>query len=224
MAGLRLRDIDAINFDLMYGLPGQTLADLDETLDETIRLAPSRISLFGYAHLPNMIPRQRQIDASDLPDHELRFEQARRGYERLTDAGYVPVGFDHFALPGDALAAAAKQGRVNRNFQGFTEDDATVLVGFGASAISRFPDLIVQNEKKAGAYRDIIGEGRLASARGVRLSEDEQRRAHHIRELLCLGKTKLDSDEHLAVRETLADYERRGIIGWDKSELVIRAR
>lgn len=224
VAGLRLRDIDAINFDLMYGLPGQTLADLDETLDETIRLAPSRISLFGYAHLPNMIPRQRQIDASDLPDHELRFEQARRGYERLTDAGYVPVGFDHFALPGDALAAAAKQGRVNRNFQGFTEDDATVLVGFGASAISRFPDLIVQNEKKAGAYRDIIGEGRLASARGVRLSEDEQRRAHHIRELLCLGKTKLDSDEHLAVRETLADYERRGIIGWDKSELVIRAR
>ncbi len=224
VTALRLRDINAINFDLMYGLPRQSMDDLDATLTETIRLAPSRVALFGYAHLPDMIPRQRRIDTTGLPDARLRFEQAELGYNRMTKAGYVPIGFDHFALPGDALAAAAKKGRVNRNFQGFTEDDAPVLVGFGASAISRFPDLIVQNEKKAGPYRDIIGEGKVAASRGVRLSQDEQRRALHIRELLCLGRTQLDSAEHLAVRETLADYERRGVIGWDKTDLVIRAR
>lgn len=221
VAGLRLRDIDAINFDLMYGLPGQTLADLNETLDETIRLAPSRIALFGYAHLPNMIPRQRRIDAKDLPDARLRFEQAERGFERLTQAGYVPVGFDHFALPGDSLAVAAAEGSVNRNFQGFTDDDAAVLIGFGASAISRFPDLIVQNEKRAGHYRDVIAEDRLAAVRGVYSGSEQQRRAGHIRDLLCRGRTLLDAGDQMIVREALGEYERRGLIEWDEADLVI---
>lgn len=221
VTSLRLRGIDAINFDLMYGLPGQTLADLDATLDETIRLAPSRIALFGYAHLPDMIPRQRRIDATDLPDMKLRFDQAELGYRRLTEAGYVPVGFDHFALPSDPLAIAASEGRVNRNFQGFTEDDAPVLIGFGASAISRFPDLIVQNEKKAGHYRDRVAEGGLASVRGVQLGEDQRRRACHIRDILCAGSTRLNADEYAAAREVLADYDRRGLIEWTHAEMII---
>ena len=222
VASLRLRDIDAINFDLMYGLPGQTLEDLSTTLDETIRLAPSRIALFGYAHLPRMIPRQRRIDATGLPDQRLRFEQAELGYRRLTDAGYIPVGFDHFARPGDPLAAAACEGRVGRNFQGFTEDDAPVLVGFGASAISRFPDLIVQNEKRAGPYRDMIGEGRLTTARGVRVDGAQQERARHIRDLLCSGRTHVGPEGVAAVRAAMTDYERRNIVGWDAEDLVIR--
>ena len=221
VAGLRLRDIDAINFDLMYGLPGQTLADLNETLDETIRLAPSRIALFGYAHLPNMIPRQRRIDAKDLPGARLRFEQAERGFERLTQAGYVPVGSDHFALPGDSLAVAAAEGSVNRNFQGFTDDDAAVLIGFGASAISRFPDLIVQNEKRAGHYRDVIAEDRLAAVRGVYSGSEQQRRAGHIRDLLCRGRTLLNAGDQMIVRGALGEYERRGLIEWDEADLVI---
>jgi oxygen-independent coproporphyrinogen-3 oxidase len=221
VAGLRLRDIDAINFDLMYGLPGQTLADLDGTLDETVRLAPSRISLFGYAHLPNMIPRQRQIDASNLPDQELRFEQARRGYERLTDAGYVSVGFDHFALPSDPLADAMRDGRVSRNFQGFTEDDSPVLIGIGASAISLFPDLIVQNEKRAGPYRDLVSEGRLATVRGVKVDEVQQMRGKSIRDLLCRGRTSIAMKAREHVRDILADYEYRGVIEWDAGDLVI---
>ena len=98
MASLRLRGIDAINFDLMYGLPGQSLADLDATLDETIRLAPSRVALFGYAHLPAMIPRQRRIDASNLPDHKLRFEQAELGFNRLTARGLSPYRFRSFRV------------------------------------------------------------------------------------------------------------------------------
>ena len=221
VASLRLRGIDAINFDLMYGLPGQALADLEATLDETIRLAPSRIALFGYAHLPDMIPRQRRIDASDLPGMKRRFEQADLGYRRLTEAGYVPVGFDHFALPRDPLAIAADEGRVNRNFQGFTEDDAPVLIGLGASAVSLFPDLIVQNEKKAGHYRDIVMEGRVASVRGVRRNADQQRRARHISDLLCNHRAHLDASERAAAQGVLIEYEKRGLIEWEGTDLVI---
>ena len=222
VAALRLRGIEAINFDLMYGLPGQSLRDLDDTLDEAIRLAPSRVALFGYAHLPAMIPRQRRIDASRLPDHELRFEQAERGYERLTAAGYVPIGFDHFALPDDPLAAAARAGRVGRNFQGFTEDDAPVLLGFGASAISQFPHLIVQNEKRPGAYRDRIGEGRLAADRGVPVDAGQRERGRRIRDLLCRGRTDIEGSRVGAVRRAMSDFERRGVIAWEGPQVVIR--
>ncbi len=222
VAALRLRDIDAINFDLMYGLPGQSLGDLDATLEETIRLAPSRIALFGYAHLPDMIPRQRRIDATGLPDQRLRFDQAELGYRRLTDAGYIPVGFDHFARPDDPLADAAKARRVSRNFQGFTDDDAPVLLGFGASAISRFPDLIVQNEKRAGPYRDMIGEGRLSAVRGVSIDGAQQMRGRNIRDLLCQGRTRVGTEGRVRIRSGLAEYERLGLIQWEEDDLVIR--
>ena len=115
-----------------------------------IELRPSRVSLFGYAHMPDLIPRQRQIDGDNLPDPELRFEQSELGYQRLTEAGYVAIGFDHFALPADSLAIAATEGRVHRNFQGFTDDPNEFLLGFGASAISSLPGLLVQNEKMSG--------------------------------------------------------------------------
>lgn len=222
VAALRLRDIDAINFDLMYGLPGQSLADLDATLDDTIRLEPSRIALFGYAHLPDIIPRQRRIDASGLPDLRLRFEQAAQGYRRLTDAGYIPVGFDHFAQPDDPLAIAASEQRVSRNFQGFTDDDAPVLLGFGASAISRFPNLIAQNEKRAGLFRDLVSTGRLATARGVSIDDAQRARGNNIRDLLCNGRTHIGRACREQVRDILADYERRGVIEWDADDLLIR--
>ncbi len=222
VASLRLRGIEAINFDLMYGLPGQSLADLDETLDETIRLAPSRIALFGYAHLPAMIPRQRRIDASNLPDLRLRFEQAAVGFDRLTAAGYVPIGFDHFALPTDTLAIAAGEGRVNRNFQGFTDDDTDVLIGFGASAISKFPDLIVQNEKRAGHYRDLVGEGRLAAVRGVPIDADERARGDIIRDLLCSGRARVGAPMYRAARDATGAFEHRGLVKWEGGLLVIQ--
>ncbi|WP_338425971.1 oxygen-independent coproporphyrinogen III oxidase [Sphingopyxis kveilinensis] len=221
VASLRLRGIDAINFDLMYGLPGQSLADLETTLDETMRLAPSRVALFGYAHLPAMIPRQRRIDARDLPDHKLRFEQAALGFERLTRAGYIPVGFDHFALPDDPLAIAAKQGQVNRNFQGFTDDNAPILLGFGASAISKFPDLIVQNEKRAGPYRDLIGGGRLAAARGAIIDANECERGAIIRDLLCSGRARIGAAMKAAAQSATAKFEDRGLIRWEDEHLVI---
>lgn len=221
MMSLRMRGIDAINFDLMYGLPGQHLDDLDATLAQTIRLAPSRIALFGYAHLPDMIPRQRRIDASDLPDDRERFAQAAFGHARLTAAGYVPIGFDHFALPGDPLATAAREGRVNRNFQGFTHDDASALLGFGASAISMLPGLIVQNEKRAGAYRALVSAGRPAATRGVEPGADDAARSAIISAILCRGTVALDSDMLPAARAALTTFERRGLLSWEEATLVL---
>lgn len=194
MAALRARGITAVNFDLMYGLPFQTIEKLDATLDEVIRMRPSRIALFGYAHVPQMFPRQRRIDVSALPNAEQRFAQAAHGYDRLMADGYVPIGFDHFALPGDPLAMAASKGQVRRNFQGFTEDQSDVLIGLGASAISLFPGAIIQNEKNPGTYRDCISDGRLAGARGVRLALEDQRRGVLIEQLLCQLKARVDSD------------------------------
>ncbi len=224
VASLRLRGIEAINFDLMYGLPGQSLADLDATLHETIRLAPSRVALFGYAHLPTAIPRQRRIDARNLPDDRLRFEQAELGHKRLTQAGYRAIGFDHFALPDDPLAVAAREGRVSRNFQGFTEDDTEILLGFGASAISRFPDLIVQNEKHAGPYRDLVGEGYLATTRGIIVDDDDRERGRIIRDLLCRGRASLDRRWADAARSTIAMFADRGLACWDGDALVLTER
>jgi oxygen-independent coproporphyrinogen-3 oxidase len=182
---LRANGVDSINFDLMYGLPGQDRAVLEATLDETIRLAPERVALFGYAHVPHLLPRQRRIQADNLPGQEERFAMAQLGHERLVAAGYEAIGFDHFALPHDAIAHAQRDGRLHRNFQGFTEDAAQVLIGLGATAISQFPGLLVQNEKNSGRYRMRALSGLLTGARGIRRDPEDRRRGLIIEDLLC---------------------------------------
>lgn len=221
MVALRNCGVDQVNFDLMFGLPQQSLQDLDETLDATIRLAPSRIALFGYAHLPALLPRQRRIDGGSLPDHELRFLQAHRGYQRLREAGYMAVGFDHFAMPDDPLAEAARQGRVRRSFQGFTDDDAAVMIGLGSSAISQFPDLIVQNEKRSGVYRDAMMAGGGDMVRGVRVDGDERARGAIIRDLLCRGEAQIGPRYLYEARNALVEYEALGLLRWKRDLLVI---
>lgn len=202
----------SVGFDLMYGLPGQSEADLVDTLETTIRLAPSRIALFGYAHMPRLLPRQRRIAQADLPDLAQRFAMAGLGHGMLTAAGYQAIGFDHFALPGDMLARAAASGRLRRNFQGFTEDDADVLIGMGASAISQFPDLIVQNDKNVGAYRSHLAEDRLPAVRGVVRSDDDRQRAALIERLLCDGKAPCPA---LPERDRLAPFVAMGLVRLD---------
>lgn len=185
-------------FDLMYGLPGQSMDDLAATLEASIRLKPARIALFGYAHMPQILPRQRRIDAAELPSLATRFDMAAQGHAMLAEAGYVAIGFDHFALSSDGLALAAEQGSLRRNFQGFTDDPAQVLIGLGASAISQFPDLIVQNEKQAGPWRTMVEQGQLTATRGVRLTAEDQRRGRIIEDLLCTGEADLHGTEPLA--------------------------
>jgi oxygen-independent coproporphyrinogen-3 oxidase len=190
---LRAAGVRSLNYDLMYGLPGQTREDLAETLGLALDLGADRIALFGYAHVPHLIPRQRQIDASNLPDQAERFAMAELGHTFLTEAGYVPVGFDHFARPGDPLAQAALAGRLHRNFQGFTDDAAKVLIGLGASAISSFPRLLVQNEKNAGRYRMLLSQDRLPAGHGIARGADDRYRGAVIEALLCQGRSPVGS-------------------------------
>ena len=221
VSALRLRGIDSINFDLMYGLPKQSLQDLDETLVQAIRLRPSRISLFGYAHMPDMIARQRRINAENLPDAKLRFAQSALGYERLTQAGYVAIGFDHFALPTDTLAIAAEEGRVHRNFQGFTDDPNDVLLGFGASAISHLPGILLQNEKNVGRYRSMVSSNQVATVRGVGIDEETRKRGAIIESLLCQGQVHAGASRMLPQADILDIFEEKGLICRRDGKLVI---
>ena len=219
---LRNAGVKSINFDLMYGLPGQTLDDLDTTLTQALALAPERLAVFGYAHVPHLLPRQRQIDASALPDAAQRFRFAEHAQARLIAAGYQSIGFDHFALPSDEIAMAARAGRLRRNFQGFTEDPADVLIGLGASAISSFPGWLLQNEKNAGRYHLKIGNGAFATARGLRRTPLDQLRGQAIERILCAGSTNLDGLPDLAdIRARLAAFEERDLIGWTGSRLTL---
>ncbi|MBC2665642.1 oxygen-independent coproporphyrinogen III oxidase [Novosphingobium flavum] len=219
---LRGAGITSLNFDLMYGLPGQTDEDLADSLGRTARLGADRIALFGYAHVPHLIPRQKRIDASDLPGQEARFRMAWNGWEQLTQAGYQPVGFDHFARPGDALAQATVAGRLRRNFQGFTEDQAPVLLGLGASSISQFPDLLVQNEKNAGRYRMLLSQDRLTGTHGVHRSAEDQEIGTIIKSLLCRGSAEIGADRMFALVEVLTPFAARGLIETSDAVLTIR--
>jgi oxygen-independent coproporphyrinogen III oxidase len=208
---LRAAGVTSLNFDLMYGLPGQDVAMLLASLSQAMALGPERLAVFGYAHVPQLLPRQRRIDATALPDQYARFRQAAFAHHLLVQAGYQPVGFDHFAVPHDSLAAAARDGNLRRNFQGFTEDPAEVLIGLGASAISQFSGLIVQNEKSAGRYRMRALAGQLAIERGLRRSAEDRARGRIIERLLCHGEAD-GVARFPAVRPSLQPFENAGLV------------
>lgn len=208
---LRDNGVKSLNFDLMYGLPGQGVDELDRTLLATDSLRPERIALFGYAHVPHLIPRQRQIDGSVLPDSEQRFGQVELGHRLLVAGGYEPIGFDHYALLDDPLAVAAEQGKLKRNFQGFTDDQSDVLIGLGASAISQFPDLIVQNEKNAGRYKVRVSSGMLPADRGVVRTVEDQLRGRIIEQLLCNGMAEIHQIIDQELLDRLRPFLSRGL-------------
>lgn len=212
---LRDSGVTSLNFDLMYGLPGQSVDDLDRTLEQAIALSPDRLAVFGYAHVPQMLPRQRRIDASALPDGAMRFQMAERAHATLVAAGYQAIGFDHFARPGDPMARAAREGMLRRNFQGFTDDPAEVLIGMGASAISSFPGYLLQNEKNAGRYQLCIANGLLATTRGWRRSGLDRLRGRAIEALLCDGAVDLGAlPDRDTVRHRLAPFVEADLIRW----------
>jgi oxygen-independent coproporphyrinogen III oxidase len=189
--GLRHAGIRHLTFDLMYGLPGQTTDDLAETIEQAVGLHPDRIAMFGYAHMPAILPRQRAIDATALPDAELRFRQSELARTMLLERSYVAIGFDHYARPEDSLAAAAQDGALRRNFQGFTDERGTAVIGLGASAISQFDGLLVQNEKHEAAYRGALEQNRLPGCRGITRDNEKRMRGSAIERLLCDGKVDL---------------------------------
>jgi len=218
---LRSAGIRSLNFDLMYGLPGQTRADLADALHRARSFGADRIALFGYAHVPHLIPRQRRIDGTALPSQQERFAMAELGYRQLASTGYVPIGFDHFALPGDPLAHAARSGTLRRNFQGFTDDQASVLIGLGASAISSFPGLLVQNEKNSGRYRMLLSQDIPPAALGIRRSADDRYRGSVIEGLLCRGEARIGHDLARETAPRLRPFLEAGLCRFDDAVLVI---
>jgi len=182
---LRAAGISSINIDLMYGLPHQIVTRVLATIEAVLALAPERVSLFGYAHVPWMKSHQRLIDESALPGPAERLAQYLAAAKRLQEAGYVWIGLDHFALPNDTLAIAARQGGLHRNFQGYTTDDAPVRLGFGPSAIGTLPRGYVQNAAPMLAYWDAVETGQLPIARGLVLDDDDRLRASVIERLMC---------------------------------------
>ena len=231
---LRAAGIQNLNFDLIYGLPLQTIASLRKTCEIVAMLSPDRIACYGYAHMPRLKANQRRIDETTLPGIEERIDQAEIIAEEFLRRGYRKIGIDHFAKPGDALARAATSGRLHRNFQGYTDDGRETLIGLGASSISRFPDGYVQNISDVPSYVRAISAGRLAPTRGCRLDAAEKQRARTIESLMCQFRADLDVtapdvafDEEFAllqplVRDGLVEIEDRVVTATEAGRSVVR--
>jgi oxygen-independent coproporphyrinogen III oxidase len=231
VARLRRAGIGAINFDLMYGLPHQSEEGAAASAVAALRLAPDRLAVFGYAHVPWMKRHQALLPAATLPDAAARFRQQQRVASVLTEAGYVAIGLDHFALAGDPLAAAAAAGRLRRNFQGYTTDPAPVLLGLGASAIGALSDAYVQNEAAVPRWRQAVRTGHLPVVRGIRLGPEDRLRRDIIEEIMCRLAVDLAATaaRHAAppaplVSPGLADLAADGLIDWDGSRLQVTER
>lgn len=177
--------IEHISFDLMYGLPRQTPNSMRRSIEFALLLNPNRISLFGYAHVPWKKKNMRLIKDEELPDEALRLALFEQSAHLLAEAGYAQIGLDHFALPGDEMAAAVKAKTLRRNFQGYTTDKADTLIGLGASAISSFELGYVQNNPLTDQYEKAVMHGRFATAKGVTLTDDDRLRRRIIEQLMC---------------------------------------
>lgn len=200
--------VKGVNFDLVYGLPRQRTASCLQTVRQALVLRPDRIAVFGYAHVPSFKPHQRNIDEAALPSPGERLEQASAITEALVAAGYQQIGLDHFALPDDSLAHAARDGSLRRNFQGYTTDPFSTLIGFGASAISRLPAGFVQNATRIPEYQRRLSEGRLPTARTCPVSSDDERRAEIIEQLMCNYRADVGFETSIAID----CLEREGLI------------
>lgn len=193
MRRLRAAGIGSINLDLIYGLPHQTTAHVAASTRFAASLGADRVAVFGYAHVAWMRPHQKAIDAAALPGAEARLDQAERAETELVAAGYAALGLDHFALPGDTLAAAAREGRLRRNFQGYTTDAAPALIGLGASAIGTLPGGFAQNLADERRYAATVHAGCLPITRGRAVSMEDRLRGWAIERLMCDFRLDLDA-------------------------------
>lgn len=184
---IALRDmgVQSLNIDALYGLPLQDESKVIQTIHQVISLKPDRVALFGYAHIPWLKKHQQMIRDADLPGALARFTQAKAASDLLTSEGYQTVGIDHFAKPQDDLAIAAGTGNLHRNFQGYTTDHYSTLLGLGASSISSFDGGFVQNIVPTGQYRETVAKGEIPAARGLKLTKDDRIRAFIIERLMC---------------------------------------
>ncbi len=195
---------ESINFDLVYGLPLQDESSFEANLDRVLELSPDRVAMYSFAYVPWARPHQKRLDASALPPREVKLALYLRALERLLGAGYQSIGMDHFALPGDELARAAYESRLERNFMGYTVKAASAMVALGTSGISEVKGAYFQNERKLASYYAALDAGRLPVQRGYLLDDDDRLRQHVIRQLMC--HFALDKD----------DVERRFGVDFDR--------
>ena len=213
---------ESVNVDLIYGLPMQTPDTFERTLAQVVTLRPDRIALYAYAHLPERFKPQRRIHAPDLPSAAAKLVMLSSAMRILMAAGYVYVGMDHFALPTDALAVAKRQGRLHRNFQGYSTQPDCDLIALGVSSIGRVGATFSQNVKTLDEYYDLLNQGRLPVARGMALTRDDLLRRSVIMALMCQGSVLFESVElsHLvdfkhyfaAELENLAGMQDQGLV------------
>lgn len=230
---LREVNINGINVDLMYGLPNQSTDDVWRTVTLVHELEPRRLAVFGYAHVPWFKRHQRLLDESSLPLPAARLNQAMIAHETLMSLGYEAIGLDHYAVPADSLAVAARARMLRRNFQGYTTDDASALIGIGVSAIGRLPQGYVQNASDTANYSRAITAGRFATVRGVALSTADRVRSRIIEELMC----HLDCDIGALVNEynglqepfeheleALLPFAADGLVRIDGNRIIVEER
>jgi len=191
----RAHGFRSVSVDLIYGLPRQTLDSFDRTLDKVLALSPDRIAVYGYAHLPALFKPQRRIAEADLPSAETKLQILTLAIGRLTRAGYLHIGMDHFARPEDDLAVAQRQGRLQRNFQGYSTCPDSDILGLGVSAIGRIGPTYSQNHKRLDDYYAALDAGRLPVARGTELSPDDLLRRAVIQALVCHFRLSIESIE-----------------------------
>jgi oxygen-independent coproporphyrinogen-3 oxidase len=195
MTQARRLQFRSINVDLIYGLPKQHVVGFNRTLDKVIDSAPDRIAIYNYAHLPAVFKPQRRIDEADLPSAETRLQLLSLAIRRLTAAGYEYIGMDHFARPDDELAVAQRQGRLHRNFQGYSTGANCDLIGLGISAIGQVGPTYNQNVKSLEEYYDRLDRGVLPVLRGVELNADDLVRRAVIQCLMCRFEVPIESIE-----------------------------
>ncbi len=227
VAASRELGFESINVDLIYGLPMQTPETFERTLEQVTQLRPDRIALYAYAHLPERFKPQRRIHTSDLPPAASKLVMLSSAMRVLMAAGYVYVGMDHFALPTDALAVAKRQGRLHRNFQGYSTQPDCDLIALGVSSIGRVGPTFSQNVKTLDEYYDLLNQGRLPVARGLALSRDDLVRRTVIMALMCQGSVLFESVElsHLVdfkqyfapELKTLETMQDQGLLTLDQS-------
>jgi oxygen-independent coproporphyrinogen-3 oxidase len=234
MEDARRIGFDSINVDLIYGLPRQTPESFARTLQQVATLKPDRIALYAYAHLPERFKPQRRIQAAELPGAAGKISMLSQALAAFLSAGYVYIGMDHFALPGDALAVAKRQGRLHRNFQGYSTQPDADLIGLGVSAIGKVGATYSQNAKTLEEYCDHLDQGRLPVARGLALSRDDLARRAVIMALMCQGQVVFESIElawlldfksyFAAEMEQLRELQKQGLVVVDDAGIQVTAQ
>lgn len=210
---------ESVNYDLIYGLPKQTLESMKKSVDLTIELRPDRIALYSFALVPWIKPAQRLFKDEDLPHGSAKRELYELARSRLVAAGYVEIGMDHFALPTDSLAKAAKSKTLHRNFMGYTDHRTSILLGLGVSAISETPTCFHQNEKVLTVYQRNVVEGLLPTFRGHLLSDEDQKQREQILKVMTEFELPLNQQDFSDAREFLSELEKDKLVEFADGKL-----